>query len=213
MSKGKPKSGGRRRGLQLETELLDAAWHEVVEVGYANLTMESVAIRAGTGAAVLYRRWSNKEELLIAALVHYQAKYPLELPETGTLRGDLSLALTAINDTRVHFWAVVISTAYSGLLKNTGLTFTELRKRLLNEQQHSRVQDIYRRAELRGEIKLSRIPPAVLTMPFDLVRHDMLMDPKPLKRGRIKSIIDDLCLPLIELNNQQTGSRARKPRI
>jgi hypothetical protein len=34
-------------------------------------------------------------------------------------------------------------------------------------------------------------------MPFDLVRHDLLMSLKPLKPTRIKSIIDELFLPLV----------------
>ena len=33
-------------------------------------------------------------------------------------------------------------------------------------------------------------------MPFDLVRHDMLMTMKPLPPERITSIVDDLFLPL-----------------
>ncbi|MFF4242545.1 helix-turn-helix domain-containing protein [Actinomadura geliboluensis] len=33
----------------------------IASVGYAKLTMESVAARAGTGIAVLYRRWPNKD--------------------------------------------------------------------------------------------------------------------------------------------------------
>jgi hypothetical protein len=33
-------------------------------------------------------------------------------------------------------------------------------------------------------------------MPFDLVRHDILMTMKPLPPERITSIVDDLFLPL-----------------
>jgi len=49
----------RRRGAELEAALLDAAWDELQAVGYAGLTMEAVADRAGTSRAVLYRRWPN----------------------------------------------------------------------------------------------------------------------------------------------------------
>ena len=62
----------RRRGPQLEAALLDAAWEELVHVGYASLTMESVAARAHTGIAVLYRRWPNKDQLVLAAIEHYR---------------------------------------------------------------------------------------------------------------------------------------------
>jgi tetracycline repressor-like protein len=60
-----------------------------------------------------------------------------------------------------------------------------------------RSRAIYQRAHDRGEINLERTPPAVLAMPFDLVRHDLLMDLKPLKRARIQSIVDEIFLPLI----------------
>jgi hypothetical protein len=34
-------------------------------------------------------------------------------------------------------------------------------------------------------------------MPFDLGRHDMLMNLKPLKPARIEAIVDDRFLPLV----------------
>jgi hypothetical protein len=55
----------------------------------------------------------------------------------------------------------------------------------------------------RGEIDLDHLPPAVLAMPFDLVRHDLLMNLKPLKPTRIQSIIDELLLPLLQ--SHQSG--------
>ncbi|MEU4746994.1 helix-turn-helix domain-containing protein, partial [Actinosynnema sp. NPDC023658] len=57
----------RRRGAQLEQAILDAAWDELCEVGYARLTIEGVAIRAGTSKSVIYRRWGSRAELALAA--------------------------------------------------------------------------------------------------------------------------------------------------
>src|ERR1700678_1833844 len=79
----------RRRGEELEAALLDAAWDELAEVGFAKLTMESVAARARTGVAVLYRRWPRKDDLVIAAIGNYGRMRPVEIPDTGTLRGDM----------------------------------------------------------------------------------------------------------------------------
>ena len=70
----------RRRGEELESALLDAAWEELAAVGFASLTMESVAARAKTGVAVLYRRWPNKDELVLAAIVHYRRTRRVETP-------------------------------------------------------------------------------------------------------------------------------------
>jgi AcrR family transcriptional regulator len=187
----------RRRGPALEAALLEATWDELVEAGYAKLTMESVAARAGTGVAVLYRRWANKDELAIAALEQHRNSHPVDLPDTGTLRGDLLAALTGMGQARAGFFAIAAAAAFSGLLAGTGLTPTEVRDRIFGNQRLERVQTIYRRAHDRGEIDLARIPSAVLAMPFDLVRHDLLMDLKALEPTRIRSIVDELFLPLV----------------
>src|SRR5262249_61086979 len=67
-------------------------------------------------------------------------------------------------------------------------------------------QTISRRAQGRGEIDLAHSPPAVLTMPFDLVRHDLLMNLKPLRPARIQSIVDELFLPLAQTTLVDAGS-------
>jgi AcrR family transcriptional regulator len=188
----------RRRGPQLESALLDAAWDELVAVGFANLTMESVAARAQTGVAVLYRRWANKHELVLAAIAHYGQARPIETPDTGTLRGDLLALLTAFSKARATFIAVVAAAGFFGLLADSGLTPAQAREQFLDDERLRHDQIIYRRAHDRGEIDLDQIPPAVLTMPFDLVRHDLLMNLKPLKRARIESIVDTLFLPLVQ---------------
>ncbi|MFT3863027.1 MAG: TetR/AcrR family transcriptional regulator [Solirubrobacterales bacterium] len=184
----------RRRGPELEAALLEAAWEELVEFGFAKLTMESVAARAHTGIAVLYRRWPNKEELAFAAIEHFRRTHPVEIPDTGTLRGDLLALLKAIDRARGAFFAAV---AASGLLADTGLTPGQARHKFLGDQPPWRDQLIFRRADERGEIDLDRIPDAVLAMPFDLMRHDMMLNLEPLKPARMKSIVDELFLPLV----------------
>jgi len=188
----------RRRGLQLEAELLDAAWSELVDAGYANLTMESVAVRAHTGIAVLYRRWANKDELVLAAIEHYRNTHPVAVPDTGDLRSDLHAQLTAVSEALAGFFAITLAAAFSGLLANTGLSPAQVRDKVMNTQSLPRVRLIYQRAHDRGEIDLELIPAAVLAMPFDLVRHDMLIELKPPPPERIRVIIDELFLPLVK---------------
>ncbi len=185
--------------------MLDAAWDELVETGFAKLTMESVASRAGTGIAVLYRRWPNKDQLVLAALEHYRNSHPVDIPDTGTLRGDLLAVLTAMGEARAAFFAIAAAAAFSGLLANTGLTPAQVRDRIIGDQRLSRVRTIYQHAHDRGEIDLERIPSAVLAMPFDLVRHDLLMNLEPLKPTRIQSIIDELFLPLVHVGQSAAG--------
>jgi AcrR family transcriptional regulator len=184
----------RRRGEELEAALLEAAWQELVEAGFARLTMESVAARAKTGVAVLYRRWPNKDDLVLAAIRHFGATHPVDIPDTGSLRGDMIALLTSFSSTRTSF-AATVSAVFSGLLASTGLTPAQVRERIVADLPPSSAQ-VFARARERGEIDLDRIPPAVLTMPFDLMRHDMLMTYKPILPERILVIVDDLFMPL-----------------
>ena len=185
----------RRRGEELEAALLEAAWQELVEAGFARLTMESVATRAKTGVAVLYRRWPNKDDLVLAAIRHYGTTNPVEVPDTGTLRGDLIALLGEFSHARVTF-ATIISAVFSGLLASTGLTPAEVREKVIADRPLSSEQ-IFTRAHERGEIDLDSLSPAVLAMPFDLMRHDMLMTYKPISEERVLAIVDDLFLPLV----------------
>jgi AcrR family transcriptional regulator len=187
----------RRHGEELEAALLTAGWDELVEVGYARLTMESIAVRARTSEPVLYRRWANKDQLVLAAIGHHRKVNPIAVPDTGTLRGDLLAQLTAVSEALAGFFAIAAAAAFSGLLADTCLTPAQARDKVMDFQQLGKVRVIYQRAHDRGEIDLERVPSAVLAMPFDLVRHDMLIDLKPVKPARIRSIVDELFLPLV----------------
>ncbi|WP_208719799.1 TetR/AcrR family transcriptional regulator C-terminal ligand-binding domain-containing protein [Amycolatopsis circi] len=188
----------RRRGEQLESALLAAGWDELVEAGYARLTMESVAVRARTSAAVLYRRWANKDQLVLAAMRRHRDVNPIAVPDTGTLRGDLLAYLTAVSEALAGFLAIAAAAASSGLSASTGATPGQVRDRIVGDRLLPHGRTLYQRAHARGEIDLAGLSSAVLEMPFQLVRHDLLLDLAPLRPARIRSIVDELFLPLVQ---------------
>ena len=187
----------RRHGTELESAILACGWDELVEVGYARLTVGSIAARAGTSEPVLYRRWANKDTLVLAAIEHQRNTHPIEVPDTGGLRGDLLTYLTAVSQGRAAYFAIVVAAAFSGLLAGTGMTPAQMRERFMGGESEPHQRVIYQRAHRRGEFDPQRVPDAVLAMPFDLVRHDLLMDLGPPPPGRIRSIVDELFLPLL----------------
>jgi len=184
----------RRRGEELEHALLTAAWDELAAVGFAKLTMESVAARARTGIAVLYRRWSNKSDLVLATIRHYSQTHLFEVPDTGNLRDDLFILLTDFNAGRTEFVALLGAT-FAGLQDSAGLTIEDVRNVVRGDGPRLS-DDVYRRAHERGEIDLAQIPQDVLDLPFQLVRHDVLMTLQPVPPERIRSIVDDIFWPL-----------------
>jgi AcrR family transcriptional regulator len=190
-------SGGRRRrGAELEAAILDAGWLELTEAGYERLTVGSVASRALTSEPVLYRRWENKHDLVLAILARYRATHPIELPDTGSLRDDLVQHLKASSDARAPFFAIAAAATFNGLSRATGLSPTQLYGDALGEEAKPEKRRVYQQAARRGELQLERIPVAILGMPYDLIRLDMLMEPAPVSAERIRSVVDDLFMPL-----------------
>jgi AcrR family transcriptional regulator len=52
----------------MDDAILDAALRLLVEQGYGRLSLEGVAAAAGVGKPTLYRRWTTKADLAMAAL-------------------------------------------------------------------------------------------------------------------------------------------------
>jgi AcrR family transcriptional regulator len=82
----------------LEDAILDAAWAELVERGYPELTLEGVAKRAGTSRPVLYRRWPSRTALTTAALGRHFAQNPIVVPDLGSVRDEICLLLRRMSD-------------------------------------------------------------------------------------------------------------------
>jgi len=78
---------GRPRSERAEHAILDATLDAIGEYGVDGVRCEDVAARAGVGKATLYRRWTGKEDLLIAAFA--SLKTPLPEPAGDSVREDL----------------------------------------------------------------------------------------------------------------------------
>jgi len=71
----------------IDDELLKATQDLLIQEGFERLTVEAVARRCGASKATIYRRWSSKTDLVIAAAVAlFEAP---ETPDRGDLREDL----------------------------------------------------------------------------------------------------------------------------
>jgi AcrR family transcriptional regulator len=73
------------------TEAIRAAvFEELASVGYARMSIEGIARRAGVGKTAVYRRWRSKLHLVLDN-VSVIAVQGLPAPETGSLEGDLRM--------------------------------------------------------------------------------------------------------------------------
>lgn len=75
--------------------------HELAEVGYGRLSIEAVARRAGVGKTAIYRRWSNKLEMVLE-IVSDVAGRAVPMPDTGSFEGDLQLLMMIVSKALQH---------------------------------------------------------------------------------------------------------------
>jgi AcrR family transcriptional regulator len=191
----------RRRGEALESAILDAAWAQLVESGYAAFTYEAIAARANTSRPVLYRRWPTRGDLLMAAMRRGGAFNSVRRPDTGSLRGDAISLLEEVNRVRSGF-AALISVRAAEYFNETGTTFAEVRD-LLRGGRRSGFQVIIEHAEARGELDAASISARVVELPIDLFRHELIMTMARVPDETIIEIIDEAWLPLL----RQYGAR------
>ncbi|GAA4226560.1 TetR/AcrR family transcriptional regulator [Actinomadura meridiana] len=185
----------RRRGAALEKALLDAAWEELADGGYVKFTMDAVVQRAGTSPPVLYRRWSNREELVRATLLHVLRENRLGLPDTGSLREDVLTLMRDINKTRVEL-LTVMSVHLAGFYQETGTSPSELRNPLSSGRKQL-VDVMFARAVERGEVDPERLTDRIKSLPFDLLRHEILLTFAPVPDQNLEEIVDTVLLPLV----------------
>jgi AcrR family transcriptional regulator len=191
-----PHTGGvtRRRGEALEAALLDAAWDELQAAGYQSLTMEAVADRAGTSRAVLYRRWPKKAELVVAAMRHRRPMLSGEVPDTGSLRGDVVALLSRMSDRLAKTGPEILYGLLGDYLADAEL-FERLRADVLQIGTEVTTTMLQRAAE-RGEAR-REVNPRIAALPTDLYRNELLLRRSPPSKSAIAEIVDDVFLPLV----------------
>jgi AcrR family transcriptional regulator len=79
----------------------NAVMNELAEVGYGRLSIEAVARRAGVGKTAIYRRWSNKLEMVLE-IVSAVAERSVPMPDTGSFASDLQLLMFVVSKALQH---------------------------------------------------------------------------------------------------------------
>ncbi|MGH7788059.1 MAG: TetR/AcrR family transcriptional regulator C-terminal ligand-binding domain-containing protein [Candidatus Binatia bacterium] len=95
MAVGALRIGGR--SARVRAAVLGAALGILREHGFAALTFDAVAQRAGVHRTTLHRRWSSRAALVAAALVAHSAER-VPIPDTGSLETDLRAFARSVRD-------------------------------------------------------------------------------------------------------------------
>ncbi|MEV6394609.1 TetR/AcrR family transcriptional regulator [Streptomyces sp. NPDC051907] len=148
---------GRPRDSQVDHAIVRATRELLGERGYAGLTVDAVATRAGVGKAAIYRRYATKQEMIFSAVVHDMGEQPP--PDAGSLRADLAAVCQTIagqlGSAPTDVLAGLLADVYSDTALGARFSETFLqRERLV-------VTEVLDRAVARGELAARPDPATV----------------------------------------------------
>ncbi|MEF9904279.1 TetR/AcrR family transcriptional regulator [Streptomyces sp. P9-A2] len=134
------------------TEAIRAAvFEELAAVGYARMSIEGIARRAGVGKTAVYRRWRSKLHLVLD-LVSALAVQGLPAPDTGTLEGDLRLLYEVTSRALRHPVASqILPDLQAEAARNPDIA--EALRKALREGQDGVAKGIVTAAQERGEVR------------------------------------------------------------
>jgi AcrR family transcriptional regulator len=192
---------GRKRDHTRDPDILEAALDVLAETGYDGMTMELVATRAKAGKATLYRRWPSKGELVIDAIACMKhGDFDRDnLPDTGTLRGDLVAMIKphAVEDgtRKTRIMAGLMS------MISRSPELAEAARAAIVEPRASANRFLLQRAVDRGEIPADCDIDNLALLGQSMAIYRVLVLQKPVNREFVVQLIDGVILPAVGLGH------------
>jgi AcrR family transcriptional regulator len=175
------------RSARVRAAAIAATLAELAESGYAALSLERIARRAGVNMTSLYRRWGSRERLVLEAMLEQVGRH-VSVPDTGSLRDDLlALAVTAAaNSARPEVAAMARAVAaqapHDPELAAANEAFWAERLAL--------DAAIVERAIERGEIDAATEPTQVIESVLGPIHLRLLLTGRPVNRSFLERTVD-----------------------
>ncbi|MET9669378.1 TetR/AcrR family transcriptional regulator [Streptomyces sp. NPDC006475] len=176
----------RRRSEESRRAIFTATMEGLQEHGYAALTVEGIAARAGAGKQTIYRWWPSKADVVLDAMLD-MTESRITVPNEGSLSTDLSAFLRSPFGQRGQRPALTGLIAQALLDPVFAATF---RDRFLFRLR-SPLRELLDRAVVRGEIADDVDPELLIDVVYGVLWYRLLLEPALLD--------EEACRPLVAL--------------
>lgn len=176
---------GRPRSQATRAAILAAALAELDERGYAALTIDGIARRAGCGKQTIYRWWSSKADVVLESLLE-RAETAIQLPDEGSLPDDLMAFLKATFAQRGQRPTLIGLMAQALLDPAFARAF---RDRFLASRRAA-MRKILERAATRGEVAPDIDPETVIDVVYGVLWYRLMLNHAPLDETASSQISD-----------------------
>ncbi len=195
-----------RRNESSRLAILDAALSVCREVGYAKLTIEAIAARAGVGKQTIYRWWPSKGAVVLEAFEHVAAE--LSVADTGRVIDDIRdfirrvVVLFSDPDFAPHLSALI------GEAQHDQHVQSALLERYIKPRRAPLIERL-KAAQQQGELDQSIDPETLLEVTFGALYHRLLLRNAQLDKSYADFIVDIVVAPLVHAE-QRAGGRDRR---
>ncbi|MBW4084497.1 TetR/AcrR family transcriptional regulator [Paenibacillus sp. S150] len=167
---------GRPRSAEVHSRILDTTLELLAEAGFEKLSIEMIARRSGVGKSSIYRRWSNKDELVVDALERLKPVMPA--PGEGSIREVIfNLASSFAHNMDNPLGRQMLSLLISTLSGNTQISDSYWQKHSLPKTRElgTLLEQYRQRDSLKAGVNLETVSEMVLSF----VMFQLLLKPSP----------------------------------
>jgi AcrR family transcriptional regulator len=196
-----------RRSESSRLAILDAALAVCREVGYAKLTIEAIAARAGVGKQTIYRWWPSKGAVVLEAFERVAAEVPV--PDSGEVVGDVRVLLTRVvelfadPDFGPHLGALIGEAQFDPHVQSA------LLERFITPRRAPIVQRL-KTAQQEGQLDPSVDPAALLEVTFGALHERLLLRNAPLDKSYADFITNTVFAPLTQPAQRTRARRGQR---
>ncbi|GAA1181060.1 AcrR family transcriptional regulator [Kitasatospora gansuensis] len=180
-----------RRSERSRQAILTAAAELVTELGYARLTIEAIAARAGVGKQTIYRWWPSKGAVVFDALLAGNANEAgsLALPDTGDVAADLRTLLRGTADELASPFLGSAGRALAAEVLTDPKLLDEYRERLLGPLLEVTRQRL-RAARTAGQLAADADPDLAVELLYGPMYYRWLHGLGPLDHGYADRLVE-----------------------
>ncbi|RKT82394.1 DNA-binding transcriptional regulator, AcrR family [Saccharopolyspora antimicrobica] len=164
------------RGPKVRAVVHAATLAELIEKGYAALTVDNVAQRAGVHKTTVYRRWADRESLVVDALAEHVAA-DIPVPDTGAVDTDLrELARSLVGTMTSPSGQAILAAMFSDAVRLPEIA--DARTRVFDDR-FRRAEPVITRAIERGDLPADTDPEEVLRALVAPIYFRLLISAEP----------------------------------
>jgi AcrR family transcriptional regulator len=183
-----------RRGAGRRTAICEAVCELLAKVGYDRMTMDAIANQAKASKATIYRMWPDKPQLVVEAL-KCQFDTDTEVPDTGSLRGDLIALMTTACTLVGSELGEMVSGLMTAAAHDPRLADT-LSQSLFDDKAQMHV-DLVRRAVERGEVPPDTDPEIIHEVMHSMISSRKVWNLGPLDDEYAQHVVDNILIPVM----------------